>query len=162
MRSLKNLEKIFFLIILISLSYMAYSWYESYRFKTNPLSDEIQKRIQQREKEVLSLIYTKYRIRPNIPLLVSDEFHSNLYGLTSYKNGQILIFLNKKRFKESVDYMIEEVIPHEYAHAMVFILGEESSKDGHTKAWQRICRELDAQNCERYVDNEEIIRQKMY
>ena len=162
MRSIQSLEKIFFLVIVISLGYIAYNWYQSYLFKTNPLSADIQKRVEQREAEVLSLIYKKYKIRPHIPLVISDEFHSSLYGLTTYENGKIEISLNKKRFKESVDYMIEEVIPHEYAHAMVFILAEQSSKDGHTKAWQRICLELDGLSCERYVDNEEIIRQKIY
>lgn len=162
MKSTKSLEKIFILVMLISTSYILYNWYLNYQFKTQPVSIEIQKRVVQREKEVLSLIYEKYKVQLDIPLIISDEFHSNLYGLTSYKDGMIQIFLNKKRFKESVDYMINEVIPHEYAHAMVFILGKESSKDGHTKAWQKICVELDGQGCERYVDNEEIIRQKMY
>ena len=57
--------------------------------------------------------------------------------------------------------MIEEVIPHEYAHAMVFVLGEKSEGDGHTALWQKICKQLDGKLCERYVDGEEIIRQKM-
>ena len=100
-------------------------------------------------------------MNPKIPLIVSDEFHSNLYGLTSYKDKEIKIYLNKKRFKESEDYMIEEVIPHEYAHAMVFLLGKKVSEDGHTQIWQKICIELEGSQCERYVDNEEIVRQKM-
>lgn len=162
MRSVQSLEKIFILVILLSAAYIVNNIYQSYQFRTKPLSAEIQKRVAQREAEVLSLIYEQYRIRPDIPLVISDKFHSNLYGLTSYKAGQIQIFLNKKRFKESLDYMLEEVIPHEYAHAMVFILGAESSKDGHTKAWQKICLGLDGQSCEPYVDNEEIILQKLY
>ncbi len=162
MNSLKSLEKIFILVILLSISYIFYNWYQNHQFKTQPISEVLQKRIEHKRHEVLSIIYEKYKIRPRIPLVVSDEFHSNLYGLTSYKDGMIKIILNKKRFKESADYMINEVIPHEYAHAMIFILGEKSSKDGHTKNWQRICTQLEGQSCERYVDNEEIIRQKMY
>ncbi len=162
MKFTKSLEKNFLLVILLAFSYLAYSWYQSNQFKTRPLSKTIQERIQKRQTEVLSLIREKYALVPNIPLIVSDEFHSNLYGLTAYKEGKVMIYLNKKRFKESEDYMIAEVIPHEYAHAIVFVLGQKSSQDGHTKSWQKICLELDGQDCERYVDNEEIIRQKMF
>jgi predicted SprT family Zn-dependent metalloprotease len=140
---------------------MLYSWYESDSFKTKPLSNTIQKEISDRQKQVLSLIDKKYKLQIEIPLVVSDEFSSRLYGLTSYKDGRITVYLNKKRFKESKDYMIEEVIPHEYAHALVMALGERSSQDGHTQLWQDICLELDGKICTRYVDNEEIIAQKM-
>ncbi len=161
MTFVKSLEKVFILIILLALSFIGYNWYQTQAFKTNPLSKVIQNRVMDRKSHVLSLIKHRYNIQPNIPLYISDEFHSRLYGLTSHENGETKVILNKKRFKESMDYMIDEVIPHEYAHAMVFILGKESSKDGHTKAWQKICLELEGKYCQRYVDNEEIIRQKM-
>ena len=158
---IKTLEKFFIAGIILALSYISYSWYQDNQFKSNPLSAEIQKRVRDRQSHVRALIQNKYNIQPKIPIVISDEFHSNLYGLTGYKEGKIKILLNKKRFKESEDYMIDEVIPHEYAHAMVFILGKKTSEDGHTKSWQKICFELDGKQCERYVDNEEIIRQKM-
>jgi predicted SprT family Zn-dependent metalloprotease len=161
MRFTKSLEKFFLLLILTAASYLGYSWYQSRAFKNNPISSRIQTRIDKAEQKVLSLIEQKFKIHPKIPLIISDEFHSNLYGLTSYKDKEIKIYLNKKRFKESEDYMINEVIPHEYAHAMVFLLGKKSSEDGHTNTWQKICIELEGSRCERYVDNEDIVRQKM-
>jgi predicted SprT family Zn-dependent metalloprotease len=109
----------------------------------------------------LALIEQKFKLKTDIPLVISDEFNSKLYGLTSYKDARIAIYLNKKRFRESVDYMIDEVIPHEYAHAMVFMMGARTSEDGHTKLWQKVCLELGGIQCERYVDSEEIVRQKM-
>ncbi len=157
----KRLEILFIVVILISLGYMLYSWYENSSFKTNPLSNTIQKEIVDRQAQILSLIRKKYNLQMDIPLVVSDEFSSQLYGLTAYKDGKITVYLNKKRFKESKNYMIEEVIPHEYAHALVIALGERSSQDGHTQLWQDICLELDGKICTRYVDNEEIIAQKM-
>jgi len=158
----KKLEKFFLLLMLVPLVYMANSWFQSKKFKDSPLPSAVQTRIQERETQVVNLIRQKFNVRvDNIPLIVSDEFSSRLYGLTAYKEGEIAIYLNKKRFKESENYMIEEVIPHEYAHAMVFILGEKTSEDGHTALWQKICKELDGKLCERYVDGEEIIRQKM-
>ena len=157
----KKLEKLFLLAMLIPIVYMASSWYEAKKFKDSPLSLQTQKSIKKRQNQVVELMYQNFNITKNIPLIVSDEFSSRLYGLTHYENGNITIYLNKKRFKESEAYMIEEVIPHEYAHAIVFALGERVSKDGHTSLWQKICRQLDGKHCEQYVNGEEIIRQKM-
>lgn len=157
----KKLEIFFILLILFSLGYISYSYYQNEHFNHNPLSPEIQEKIIQRENEVVSLIKRHYRINVDIDMSVSDEFSSQLYGLTQYHDGQIRIYLNKKRFKESKNYMLEEVIPHEYAHALVFALNEHRTKDGHTQLWQDICLKLDGKICTRYVDNEEIISQKM-
>ena len=157
----KKLEKFFILAIFIPIIYLGNSWYQSKVFKNSPLKQSVQERISKRENEVRFLMQEKFDFRGNIPLIVSDEFDSHLYGLTSYKEGKITVYLNKKRFKESEDYMIEEVIPHEYAHAMVFVLGERGTEDGHTVLWQKICKKLDGKHCERYVDGEEIIRQKL-
>lgn len=157
----KKLERIFIFIILIPIFYILNNWYQNKQFRENPLSKKVQERILKRQEEVLFLIHKKFNTRVNFPLYISDEFNSRLFGLTTYTNGEIKIYLNKKRFKESEDYMIEEVIPHEYAHAMLMYLGQITSKDGHTSLWQKICLELDGKLCERYVDNEELIRQKM-
>ncbi len=161
MRFTKNLEIFFIVLVALSLSLILYNWYQSHQFDTKPVSEAIQKRVKERESRVLSLIREKYGLEPDIPLIVSDQFHSRLYGLTGYKEGEVRIYLNKKRFKESSDYMVDEVIPHEYAHAMLFLLGKKTPGDGHTKLWNKICLELDGRYCERYVDNEEIVRQKM-
>lgn len=156
-----KLEKIFIISIAAALGYLAYNLYQSYRFKHSPLSVQIQKRVHKKEAEVLARIEKNFKFKTEIPLIISDKFHSNLYGMTRYKDARIAVYLNKKRFKESVDYMIDEVIPHEYAHAIVFMLGAKSSEDGHTKLWQKICLQLGGRQCERYVDSEEIVRQKM-
>ncbi|HIC44101.1 MAG TPA: sprT domain-containing protein [Sulfurimonas sp.] len=145
----------------VAMLYLLFNWYDKKYFKQNPISAKIQERVFKAEQKVLALIYNKFHIQRHIPLIISDEFHSNLYGLTSYKDKNIKIYLNKKRFKESENYMIEEVIPHEYAHAMVFLLGEKAPGDGHTALWQKICLELEGKECIQYVDNETIIREKM-
>ena len=157
----KSLEKFFILSILVATAYLIYNWNHSKDFKNNPIPQKIQNRVNEAEAKVLTLIRKKFNIDLDIPLIISDEFHSNLYGLTSYKDKELKIYLNKKRFKESEDYMIKEVIPHEYAHAMVFVLGKNVSGDGHTKIWQEICIQLEGRNCVQYVDNEEIVRSKM-
>lgn len=161
MRLNKKLEKVFLLFIFLPLLYILFNWYTDKQFKDNPLSPKTLKRVELRQNEVLSLIQKNFNTKVDIPLIISDEFDSRLYGLTGHKEGRVEIYLNKKRFKESEDYMIDEVIPHEYAHAMIFILGEKTSKDGHTALWQKICLQLDGKRCERYVDNEDIVRQKL-
>jgi len=162
MKFVKKLEIFFVLAIFVASVYIVYNWYETNSFKNRPLSDSIQAAIKQRQDVVLSLVREKYGLGIDIPLIVSDKFSSRLYGLTQYKDGKVTVYLNKKRFKESARYMLEEVIPHEYAHALVIILEKSVSKDGHTDLWQKICLELDGKQCTRYVDNEEIIAQKMH
>jgi len=161
MKFTKSLEKFFILSMLLATGYLLYNWSQNAAFKNNPISPKIQKRVDLAEEKVLTLIRKKFNVNLHLPLIISDEFHSNLYGLTTYEENEIKIYLNKKRFKESEDYMIEEVIPHEYAHAMVFVLGKNVSGDGHTKIWQEICIELEGKNCVQYVDNEEIVRAKI-
>ncbi len=161
MAFIKKLEYFFILAAFFALVYIIYNWTESRRFKQSPLSSITQEAINQRQNEVLALIRKHYGLDMDIPLIVSDRFSSQLYGLTQYKDSKIRIYLNKKRFRESEAYMLEEVIPHEYAHAVMLALNKSHSNDGHTALWQKICLELDGKQCERYVDNEEIIAQKM-
>jgi len=161
MKFTKKLEKFFLALALIPILYLAYNFYNKTQFKSNPLPEKTLAKVQERKNTVLSLIQQNFNLHVDFPLIISDEFNSNLFGLTTYKDGEIKIYLNKKRFKESQKYMIEEVIPHEYAHAMVMALGKRTSEDGHTDIWQKICLKLDGKFCERYVDNEELVRQKI-
>lgn len=97
-----------------------------------------------------------------VPLIVTDKFQGRLYGLTSYENGEIKIYLNKKVMRESMDYMLDSVIAHEYAHALMFKMGYlHDSEDGHSKEWQMTCVKLGGKDCQRYVDQKEIIMSKM-
>jgi len=96
-----------------------------------------------------------------VPLIVTDKFQGKLYGLTSYKNGEIKIYLNKKVMQESMDYMVDSVIAHEYAHALMFKLGHLHVEDAHSIKWQEPCVKLGGKDCQQYVDSEEIIMSKM-
>ncbi len=54
--------------------------------------------------------------------------------------------------------MINQVIPHEYAHAVMFHLNDFSKKQGgHTKKWQEICKNLNGIKCEQFVNHQDII-----
>lgn len=84
---------------------------------------------------------------------------NNLFGLAVYtQEHKIKIVLNKNRFQESVDYMVDYVLPHEYAHALMFRFGDFTKKNGgHTKKWQKICLSLNGKKCDRYVKHNDII-----
>ena len=158
----KKLEIIFLLIMLISLGILANNYYQDYSFKTNDIPQSYKLRIQTKEQEVLENIFNNYGLRFKVPIVVTDEFKGKLYGLTSYKNGEIKIYLNKKVMKESMDYMVDSVIAHEYAHALMFKLGNfETNNDGHSAKWKELCKNLGGVDCQQYVNQQEVIMSKM-
>ena len=158
----KKLELIFITIIVLSLLVLSINMYKSYSFKHNEISDDYKELISNKEQEILELMQNNYNFKFKVPLIVTDKFKGRLYGLTSYEDGEIKIYLNKKVMKESMDYMVESVIAHEYAHALMFKLGHLHEKnDGHSKEWQRVCRKLGGVDCRKYVDRDEIIMSKM-
>lgn len=154
-----NRLKLFFLVVLIFSSLLLlFIWYKDYTFNNSPLSKDIQQKILKKEYELKVLTKRYYGITPNIPIVVSDKLSNKHFGLATYNNGKIAIYLNKKHFLESKEYMIDDVLPHEYAHALMFIFGDFSDKySGHSKKWQNICKKLNGLRCQRFVNHKDII-----
>ena len=154
-----QLKKIFIIIILLSSSFLFYSLYKNYKFNNNVLNEKIINQIKTKELHLKKLILQKFNLHVDFPIIISNNLNSNLFGLASYgENEDIKIVLNKKRFKESLDYMINDVLPHEYAHAMIFKLKIYSNEDkGHSKAWIKMCKILEGLKCERFVNNADIV-----
>ena len=158
----KKLEYTFLAIIFIFLSILVYNYYQSYQFKHNPLPQKYINQIKQKEEDVLQHMRDNFGVRYKFPLIITDKVPGRLYGLTSYENGKIKIFLNKKVMQESMPYIISDVIPHEYAHALLFRFGQNShAQGGHSKLWQDTCKKLGGKDCKRYVNQKEIIMSKM-
>jgi len=158
----KRLETIFITIIIIAVVVLINNWYSSNNFKNRPLSDEYKRLIAKKEKEILGNMRENYGLTFKVPLIVTDKFKNKLYGATSYKNGEIKIYLNKGVMQESMEYMLDSVIAHEYAHALMFKLGINSSQNnGHSKEWKEACISLGGLNCEQYVDGDEVVMSKM-
>lgn len=158
----KRLEIVFIGIILIAIAVLANNYYKSYSFKYNDIPDSYKQRITLKEQKVLQHMQDSYGFVFKVPLIVTDEFKGKLYGLTSYRNGEIKIYLNKKVMQESMDYMVDSVIAHEYAHALMFKLGHtQTKKAGHSKKWQQTCTKLGGVDCQQYVDHQEIIMSKL-
>ena len=103
-----------------------------------------------------------FGLRVSFPIIITDKIPGRLYGLTSYKNGNISILLNKKVMQESMQYIIDSVVAHEYAHALLFYLHKSSNeKDGHSQLWRETCQKLGGNDCRQYVNQKEIILSKM-
>ena len=155
--------KVYFLIVCaIASIILIYLWYENYTFENSPLNTNLQNKISQKHKELKYLAYKKFNVTKNIPVVISDKMPSKIYGMATINNSnKIVIYLNKKRFKESSSYMLDDVLPHEYAHALMFVFNDFSKKNaGHTKRWQNICKELNGIKCDKFVDNHEIVNRK--
>jgi SprT protein len=156
---LQKLYRFFFFSVLISICLLLYNWYKDYEFDNNPISQELEQQIFLKKEQTRQLLQRHYNISLNVPIIVSDKLPSSLYGVAVFTNDEkILIYLNKKRFKESRVYMLDYVIPHEYAHAVMFHLKEFSKEQsGHSEKWESICKNLNGKKCDRFVDNHDII-----
>ena len=158
----KKLEFSFIILVVIALLYLSNNIYSSHQFKNNDIPASYLKRIKDKETDVLNLMQNNYGFKLNIPIIVTDKFKGKLYGLTSYRDGKIKIYLNKKVMQESMDYIVNSVIAHEYAHALMFKLGYLDRKNsGHSNEWRKACIKLGAQDCQQYVNLQEVILSKM-
>lgn len=159
---LQRLKLFFITVTVLGTIFLIYSIYNTHKFKTSDLDKNTQNRIYQKTIYLQALAYKKFGIKRKIPVKVSNKMPSRLFGAaTLTSDGEIIIFLNKKRFKESLDYMIDDVLPHEYAHAIMFVFGDLSKDNGgHSKRWQSICKDLEGKRCDRFVNYDDVIFDK--
>jgi len=160
----KNLKQLFLLLSFVAVSALLFNLYSSYKFRNNPISDKIKTKIEHKEYDLYQLAMQHYNITQRVPIIITDKIPSKLFGLASLdKEKNVKIYLNKKRMKESLDYMIEDVLPHEYAHAVIFLQGIYSPENGgHTKEWQDACIKLGGIKCERFVNHDDIVFGKIF
>ncbi|MGB6327928.1 MAG: SprT-like domain-containing protein [Halarcobacter sp.] len=156
---LKRLKLFFLVTTLLASVFLISSWYKTYQFENNPLDVKILKKIKIKQYELQTLAYKKFGVSRKIPVLVSNKMPSSLYGAATFsKENEIKIYLNKKRFKESSDYMLDNVLPHEYAHALMFAINDFTKQNaGHSLKWQKICIALNGLKCDRFVKEDDII-----
>ncbi|WP_294966850.1 SprT-like domain-containing protein [Sulfurimonas sp.] len=126
---IRKLELIFLGVIVIAIIVLGNNYYNNYTFRTNEIPQSYKQRIIDKEQEILQLMQRHYNFSFKVPLIVTDKFKERLYGITAYKNGEIKIYLNKNVMQESMDYMVDSVISHEYAHALIFKLGKREREE---------------------------------
>jgi len=162
MSYIKKLQLSFMIIVVLATLLLIYNFVQSYNFKNNPLSHEIINKINKKEYQILTNIKRVYGVNGKVQVNISNKMNNRLYGLCTLSgHKKIEIYLNKKMFQESEEYMIEDVFPHEYAHALMFKFNKTTNKNGgHTKQWQNICKNIGGIKCERFVDSNDIIISK--
>jgi hypothetical protein len=159
---MNRLYKLFFIITVVSLTLFIYLFYQDQQFKNNPLPEKILLKLNNKNNVIKQTIKNRYNVNYNIPVEISNHLPNNLYGLASYQAGKIAIQLNKKRFQENENYMIDYVLPHEYAHALMFHFGKfDRQNGGHTKLWQQFCLDIGGLKCDRFVKHNDILIEKL-
>jgi len=159
----KKIQFIFAFISLIALLILARNVYSSYNFKNNPISDKNIEAIAHEEQRVLNNMQKNFGFKYKVPIEITDKIPGKIYGVTFLSDdGSIKIYLNKKVMKESMDYIVLNVIAHEYAHALLFKSGDyKNQKDGHSKLWQITCMKLGGAKCQKYVNSHDVIMGKL-
>jgi len=159
---MKNIFRIFTAVVAISIVLLMVISYNNSKYDGKELPLEIQTKLKQKEYHIRKLIVQKYNKNINIPIIISDKIKDNLFGLAVYDQNSIKIILNKNRFQESSDYMIDYVLPHEYAHSLMFVFRDFTKENGgHTLKWQKICLDLEGKKCDRFVKHDDIVLGKL-
>lgn len=160
---LKRLQLLFGIITVVAIVTIVYNKIEAYNFRNSPLESVITDRIEQKRVALVEKIWQLYRVdMRDVPLHISDKMGNNLYGLAHLSmGGEVSVLLNKRLLKESLEYVIDEVMPHEYAHALMFKMGKITQDDGHSQEWQERCIALGGIKCERFVDRHDVVMGKL-
>ena len=159
----KRIQLILVFVSLIALLILANNLYSSYKFKNSPISNKTMEAIAKEEQRVLNNMQKNFGFRYRVPIIITDKIPGKIYGVTSLNDeGAIKIYLNKKIMKESIDYMLTNVIAHEYAHALLFKSKDyKRGGDGHSALWQNTCVKLGGQKCQKYVNSHDVIMGKL-
>ena len=157
----RSLERLFLGIIFVALSIIGYNSYSDYRFEKE-FDVRYLPPLQQKEQKILENMQRNFGFSKKFPIIVTEKLPARIYGLSTLDDGKVIIYLNKKLFKESFDYILDDVLAHEYAHALLLASGRRSAVDGgHSKLWRSTCKRLGGLHCERYVDREDVVNRKL-
>ena len=105
--TMRRINQLFFVVLLGALGLFLYNLYSDYLFENNPLSADIQHKIAQKKRVIIDRAFRHYGIHFDPPIIISDQMDAAMFGLAVYKrDGTIQVLLNKKRFRENVNYMI--------------------------------------------------------
>ncbi len=158
----KSLEHLFLSIVLVSMAILGYNYYGDYTFKRD-FDKKYLPPLHKKEQEILQNMQYRFGFAIRFPIIITDKIPGRIYGLATFdKEGRVVIYLNKRVFKESFDYILDDVLAHEYAHALLLNRGYASdTSDGHTPMWQRTCKALGGLHCERYVDRDDVVSRKL-
>jgi SprT protein len=161
MRLSLSLKILFTTITVIGFVILFTNFQKGLEWENGEIPKNVLSKIETKREEVENRILEVYGVKPNFPFYISNKLPSNIFGITSFDGKTIEIHLNRKRLKESLDYILEDVIPHEFAHALIFYFREDGGKDGHNEKWQNVCMKLNGLHCQKYVNTQDLIFKKM-
>jgi SprT protein len=160
---ISKLTNIIVFMITISIIGIIYNTIKADRLKNSDLSPQIEARIKQKIAYLDQKAYEYYGIRLNIPIKLIDDVPQRIWGMMVYtEQGPQKIVVNRVQLKESPNYIIENVLPHEWAHAIERILHGTKDREGHGEAWLKICNQLSKNRCQRYVHTEKVATEKLH
>lgn len=133
-------SRFFAALTLLALLLLGFNLYRGYQFEHAELDPAIKRQIDAKVDEVIERMRAHYGSVPEVHLSIEPSLPARLYGLAMLeRSGRIRVMLNKKRLRESLDFVLDEVIAHEYAHAYMLYTGHQSTQEGHSSAWQEVC-----------------------
>ena len=158
----KSLERFFAAIIIAAVTILGYNYYKEYEFEKN-FDKKYLPPLEKKELEILRNMQNALGFAMRFPVVITNKIPGRIYGLATFnKQGRVVIYLNKRIFKESFDYILDDVLAHEYAHALLLNRSYVSDANGgHTPLWQRTCKALGDLHCQRYVDRDDVINRKL-
>ena len=158
----ESLERIFLAIILFAVMILGYNYYSDYIFEQD-FDKRYLPTLQKKEAEILRNMQRHFGYAVRFPVIITDKIPGRIYGLATFdRQKHVVIYLNKRVFKESFDYILDDVLAHEYAHALLLSRGYvDDTEGGHTALWQQTCKALGGMHCERYVDRDDVVDRKL-
>ncbi len=158
----QQLKFIFLFMIISGTIFIIHNLYITWEFNNFPLDKSMRLAIDQKRDELISRTLSSYDIYLPVPVKI-ENLPDNLYGVTIYNRGDIYIILNRKMFRESFEYILSTVLPHEFAHAVILAKSDfTDNENSHSNEWQNICIELQGKNCEQFVNIDDVISDKIF
>lgn len=165
--------------VFASAAILASNWQQ---INKNYESENLYKKIILKEKNILKLMKSNFGYTLDVPIVITNELDKNVYGITvCAQDGTIKIFLNETVMQNNINYVVNTVLPHEYAHALMFnqkllaknkdgyALRVEENKfsnkhknDGHNHTWKKTCKKLGGDKCQSFATYKDTQMSKLF
>lgn len=117
-------------------------------------------RIENKKQELIQKTKEIYGFYYDLPLFI-EPINKQIWGAMLYSGGRPKkIVINRDFYLENPDYVINSVMPHEWAHVVARLIYKKDIK-GHGKEWLSICKSLSNGQCARYVQDEFVVEEKI-
>ncbi len=117
-------------------------------------------RLNQKKQDLIQKTHTLYGFNYNVPLYI-EETDKRVWGAMLYSGGMPQkIVINKGYYLENPDYVVNFVLPHEWAHVVARLIYKTSIRS-HGEEWLAICKSLSEIRCDVRVQDEFVAEEKI-